>query len=325
MSYQPTLPGLFNVTSSPESAFGRMPCAGPDGLTTVRSGPALAPARRSASPGRKSLAPSAVATSLYRMLSEQGYSDAQLAGMTGLRTEGTCGPSFTGSSKSVDLSQSLANRLRDVTASLGATLYKQRWSLKATPSGVSLWQHAASAPRTSGNVSIGWPTPCQQDGPHGGPSQGTDRLPGAAALTGWPTPRCGGNPEGYGNADRPNGSRGRLEDTVPLAGWPTPLQSDASKQGKVSPRPGAMALPETAPLAGWVTPTQRDWRMSPHKDRAKGEQLDGQVHLAGWNTPSVGDGTGGKRPHSETTMTGQHPSGRKVNMGLASQVHIGFE
>lgn len=35
----------------------------------------------------------------------------------------------------------------------------------------------------------GWPTPCQQDGPNGGPSQGADRLPGAAAeLAGWPTP-----------------------------------------------------------------------------------------------------------------------------------------
>lgn len=28
----------------------------------------------------------------------------------------------------------------------------------------------------------GWPTPCRQDGPHGGPMQGTDRLPGAAFL-----------------------------------------------------------------------------------------------------------------------------------------------
>lgn len=34
----------------------------------------------------------------------------------------------------------------------------------------------------------GWPTPCQQDGPKGGPSQGTDRLPGAAMLSGWHTP-----------------------------------------------------------------------------------------------------------------------------------------
>lgn len=36
----------------------------------------------------------------------------------------------------------------------------------------------------------GWPTPCQQDGPNGGPSQGSDRLPGAAALAGWATPQA---------------------------------------------------------------------------------------------------------------------------------------
>lgn len=30
----------------------------------------------------------------------------------------------------------------------------------------------------------GWPTPCQQDGPNGGPSQGSDRLPGAVSLIG---------------------------------------------------------------------------------------------------------------------------------------------
>lgn len=35
----------------------------------------------------------------------------------------------------------------------------------------------------------GWPTPCTQDGPKGGPAQGTDRLPAAAALSGWPTPQ----------------------------------------------------------------------------------------------------------------------------------------
>jgi hypothetical protein len=33
-----------------------------------------------------------------------------------------------------------------------------------------------------------WPTPCGQDGPNGGPAQGTDRLPGACALATWPTP-----------------------------------------------------------------------------------------------------------------------------------------
>jgi hypothetical protein len=52
--------------------------------------------------------------------------------------------------------------------------------------------------------------------------------------------------------------------------------------------------------------------------------LGREVWKAGWNTPAASDGNGGKRPHPDTTMTGQHPEGRKVNMGLASQVHIGF-
>lgn len=34
----------------------------------------------------------------------------------------------------------------------------------------------------------GWPTPCSQDGPKGGPNQGMDRLPGCVSLVGWPTP-----------------------------------------------------------------------------------------------------------------------------------------
>jgi hypothetical protein len=49
------------------------------------------------------------------------------------------------------------------------------------------------------------------------------------------------------------------------------------------------------------------------------------AELASWNTPAASDGNGGKGPQSETSMTGQHPSGRKVNMGLASQVHTGFQ
>ena len=54
------------------------------------------------------------------------------------------------------------------------------------------------------------------------------------------------------------------------------------------------------------------------------DRLDVTAQIAGWNTPAASDGNGGKRPHPDTTMTGQHPEGRKVNMGLASQVHIGF-
>jgi hypothetical protein len=85
-----------------------------------------------------------------------------------------------------------------------------------------------------------------------------------------------------------------LNDTVQLAGWPTTTVTDASR-GVKEARP-------------WDT----------------GKPLGQIVALAGWNTPCSSDGNGGKRPHPDTTMTGRHPNGRKVNMGLASQVHIGF-
>ena len=58
--------------------------------------------------------------------------------------------------------------------------------------------------------------------------------------------------------------------------------------------------------------------------RGRLDQLPRQAALAGWNSPAASDGNGGKRPHPDTTLTGRHPDGRKVNMGLASQAHIGF-
>ena len=90
-------------------------------------------------------------------------------------------------------------------------------------------------------------------------------------------------------------------------------------------------LDVTAQIAGWATPTVHDTKGTDYNrytENGKGENRSGalqdQVQLTGWNTPAASDGNGGKRPHPDTTMTGQHPEGRKVNMGLASQVHIGF-
>lgn len=351
MSQQLTLWDSPNVTSSPVSAFGATPCAAPVGQTSAPCGQEAAPAPPSASPEKRSPAPNAVAQSLYRMLSEQGYSDAQLAATTGMRMDGTSGPNFTGSPESASLASCLANRLQDTTAKLGATLYNQRWSLKNTPSGVSLMQHVASARRTFDSDSIGWlsvvieefwelqvhlsgwptpqahdttgrsknqkdkhgtkhgcaclvrsaelagwPTPCQQDGPNGGPGQGSDRLPGAASLAGWVTPTVRDWKDTPGMAtERPDG-KSRLDQ-----------------------------LPRQANLAGWTTPSATDdHRGGTITENMTGSSLVQLSTLAGWNTPAASDGNGGKRPHPDTTMTGQHPSGRKVNMGLASQAHIGF-
>jgi hypothetical protein len=84
----------------------------------------------------------------------------------------------------------------------------------------------------------GWPTSTVNDatGSKYAYSQGdhdkpTLKLAGTVDLAGWPTPRVGGNPEGYGNGNRPNGPKGRLEDTVPLAGWPTPMAGSPAQNG----------------------------------------------------------------------------------------------
>ena len=343
MSYQLTLWDSPNVISSPVSVFGAMPCAAPVGLTIDQSGPEVALALPSALPEKRNPAHNAVAQSLYHMLIEQGYSDAQLADMTGMRMDDTCGPNFTGSSKSAALSSHLGNKLQEVTASRGATLYKQRWNLKTTPSGVSLLAHVVSVRQTFDNDSIGWlamtltefwelqiqlsgwPTPCQQDGPNGGPGQGSDRLPGAASLAGWVTPTVRDWKDSPGMAtERPDG-KSRL-DQLPrqanLAGWTTPSATDDHRGGTITENMTGSSLVQLSTLAGWATPTTNS---NPQPESPRGLQtIAGQASLAGWNTPAASDGNGGKRPHPDTTMTGQHPSGRKVNMGLASQAHIGF-
>lgn len=46
-------------------------------------------------------------------------------------------------------------------------------------------------------------------------------------------------------------------------------------------------LPGTVNICGRLAPIARDWKMSAHRERRKGEQLNGQVHLAGWPTPTA--------------------------------------
>jgi hypothetical protein len=320
-----------NATGSPESEFGHLPCAVPDGRTPVLSGQVHVRARRSALPGKNNPARHAAAHTLYRMLSEQGYSDAQLADMTGLRTSGISGLNFSGSSESANLALSLGSRLQEATALHGATLYRQRWSWRDTPSGVCLLQHAAWVPRTSDNDFIGWPTPCAQDGPKGGPGQGMDRLPGAAMLSDWATPTSRDWKDTSGMSLVGPNERTRL-DQLPrqtiLAGWPTCVANDAAGSGYAYSRGNhgkpVLKLPGASELAGWPTCQAHDGRGAQMKHGTGNLKLFGAVDLAGWATPAASDGNGGKQPHPDTTMTGAHPSGRKVNMGLASHAYIGF-
>ena len=133
--------------------------------------------------------------------------------------------------------------------------------------------------QTAGALS-GWPTPCQQDGPNGGPSQGTDRLPGCAPLVGWPTASCSND-----RASRPvvmtrdDGTKNqqRLQDFAAVVGWTTTTTTRDHKDS-----PGMVA--------------QRDG-----KDRA--DQLPRQAYLTGWGTPMAND-----KVRSEEFSKGRSPN-----------------
>lgn len=133
----------------------------------------------------------------------------------------TCGLTGKILSPSESLQSLLASRLQARTASAGSILYRLTWKDRVTPSGRAICALRASAARTfvSAYILSGWPTPCQQDGPNGGPAQGADRLPGCVPLAGWPTP--------HQNSTTGAGSQGRqgglnIQSAVQLAGWGTP-------------------------------------------------------------------------------------------------------
>lgn len=174
MSQQMTFWDIPSVISSPESGFGAMPCAVPDGPIPALSGREAALASLSA-----------------RQAKERG-----------LLTSGTCGPHSTISSASVALSRSLASRLQAVTALHGSTLYKLTWKRRATPAGRWIPALRASARRTSGKDCTGWRSPSASD-PVGGVMEirsgcaGRYKLRDEAHLAGWPTPATRDGKGGY--------------------------------------------------------------------------------------------------------------------------------
>ena len=204
MSAQMTLWGSPKRISSPASVDGLTPSDSLDGLTTDLSGPALALANPSLPPGkdsekRTSATSGLSSDALSRSLDLQRSSESRLR----LLLEGTGSPLY-------DLT------CKRWTMLSGPSIFAVRASARRTfGSGCSGWptttaQNADNAARRTGPkkatkgeaalgltlvdatrlVATGWPTPCQQDGPNGGPSQGSDRLPGAAALAGWATPQA---------------------------------------------------------------------------------------------------------------------------------------
>lgn len=114
----------------------------------------------------------------------------------------------------------------------------------------------------SDSILSGWPTPCQHDGPNGGPAQGADRLPGCAPLAAWGTPTAHEARLGYQN--RRNGKAGTQKSLTtevidyfdpirgaPLSGWPTPMAKIAGPDFATANRPntGSPLLPAVAAMA----------------------------------------------------------------------------
>lgn len=112
--------------------------------------------------------------------------------------------------------------------------------------------------------------------------------------------------------------------------WPAPNTPSGGPNTKsTATHTGGMDLEGAVLLASWAQPAGRDWRdgrasqaTMERNSRPLNEQA---VMLAAWNSLAASDGNGGKRPHPDTSITGRHPEGRKVNMGLASQVHVGLD
>ena len=200
-TYPPsTLSDTPNAISSPELVAGATLCDSQAGPIVDLCGPDRAPASLSA-----------------RRAKEQG-----------LMTSGTYGPHSSTSLNSDILQLSLESRLQARLDSRGSTLFKLTWKRRTTPQQRSIFALRASGLRTSVSVYSGVPTPCSQDGPKGGPGQGTDRLPGAAALAAVPTPMAG-TPAQNGNNEAGNNDYSRkiveLASLTPVA---TPKSSDGS-------------------------------------------------------------------------------------------------
>lgn len=217
---QPTLWDTHSATSSPASGAGLTPCGWPDGPTTGRSGPGVAPANRSRAPASSAAQP----------------------------TSGTCGPCGIGSSESAALTSSLVSRLKARLPTAGSTWCAMTWKEKATPSGRSVCLLRASARRTSGTGCGSWPTPNSQENdmtpeewsrlnakqkaanPNLGHKQ--KMLSTVAQLTCWRTPTDDSNRVGPQDAMKriAGGHTVNLQDQVTLAAT-TPQAADAHGSG----------------------------------------------------------------------------------------------
>ena len=218
-----------------------------DGLMMSPSGPAPAPASHSA---------------------RQGSAQESM-------TSATSGQSFSDSSRSAALQQSLENKLRHALDTNGSPEFDLTWSRKAMPSGPSICALRASARRTSASECGGWPTPGVSN--HG----------------------KGESPE----AKKARGSNAGLDlawaAQLATAGWPTPRTVDAHGRSRDDGRRGASLIEA---VAGWATPQASDG-----KGAHKLEQRRGQLREALFTSPAQTEKRGALNPALSRWLMGFPP------------------
>jgi hypothetical protein len=285
-SSQTTFVHILESISSLGSGGGSTPSPSPDGRQIGLFGPGAVPVSPSVRPA-----------------SRKGTTTSVISGLS----------SFD-SSPSAALQRSLESRLRlalDVNGSPEYALTWKHWDMRSGPPICAL---RASGRRISdngctGSLSLqGWPTPCQQDGPKGGPSPVMDRLPAAAHLSGWGTPTVQAARHGSFSTCEMTRDPGNLYNQVYLAGWPTPnampesrggLQTDPEKALARRAQGHMLNLDDAATLAGWATPAARDYRSESATDefnedrvrQTRGKPLSWEVTRVG-ATPGSSASTG---------------------------------
>jgi hypothetical protein len=276
--------GSPSAISSQELESGATPCAVPVGRTQSARGRDRARASRSLFPENEPAHPMNVIS----------------------------GPSGFRSSESRILSQSLANRLRPMTDSLGSTLFRLTWKDRVTPSGRLIPALRGSAAPCSVNAcSLSpWIRPTAHDVAKRGNVMADHHytphdLSNQVELAGWPRPMAGTPAQnGHNAAGNTNSSRR----TVDLVGWGRPQATDGSKAPATYAR-GNLSLPSQAKLSGWARPKSSDG-MGGRTTKTKGGgnvHLDSQARLAAWARPTVQDATGGMRQASKDFHRGPSP------------------
>ena len=303
-----------STTSSPGSASGPTSCANAAGPTRGQLSLPLVPVSRS-------------------RLQEEGEAPktSDISGPFSSSSSRPCdlgpqtlGPQTLGSQTlgSKTLSSSLGSRLRARLASPGTTLYRLTWSAKVTPSGRSVCALLASALPTSDKGSTGWDTPASQEA-GGTPEQFLDRKRKSVAA---------GNQLGVSLTSLSLQAQ-LSRDSV--SGWATPQKHDAqspktpeqvarmkqtSSRSTAGGSPGVSNLNEQVQLASWQTPTVMDHTgrgYHSQRDGSRFPSLVGQAHLSSWPTPMASDTDRGVRRQEE-----KEKNKRGINLTDASRLAV---